>query len=43
MEHQDERELDPKPEDQPVSAKRPYQTPKVQSVRISKEAAESLT
>ena len=43
MAHQDERELEPTPDAQPVSANRPYETPKVESVRLSKEAAESLT
>jgi hypothetical protein len=43
MDRQDERELDPRPEAEPVSEKRPYETPRVESVRLSKEAAESLT
>jgi len=43
MDRQDEPELDPRPEMEPVSEKRPYETPKVESVRLSKEAAESLT
>ena len=50
MERQDERELAPgfAPEGQlgqpqPVPEKRPYETPRVESVRLSKEAAESLT
>lgn len=50
MERKDERELAPgfapeKQLGQPERApeKRPYETPKVESVRLSKEAAESLT
>jgi hypothetical protein len=43
MDRQDEVELDPEPEAAPASEKRPYETPKVESVRLSKEAAESLT
>ena len=43
MDRQDESELDPQQETKPVSEKRPYETPKVESVRLSKEAAESLT
>ncbi len=43
MERQDERELAPEGQLQPVPEKRPYETPKVESVRLSKEAAESLT
>ena len=43
MERQDERELAPESETLPVADKRPYETPKVESVRLSKEAAEALT
>lgn len=43
MERQDERELGPEGQPSPVPEKRPYETPKVESVRLSKEAAESLT
>jgi hypothetical protein len=37
----DQRELESEP--QPKSDKRPYEAPKVEAVRLSEEAAESLT
>lgn len=45
MEHKDERELTPETHEVegPVPEKRPYEAPRVESVRLSKEAAESLT
>jgi hypothetical protein len=43
MERQEERLNAQEAEAQPVSEKRPYEAPKVESVRLSKEAAESLT
>ena len=43
MERQDERELAPEGQPSPAPEKRPYETPKVESVQLSKEAAESLT
>ena len=43
MERQDERELAPEGKPSPVPEKRPYETPKVEAVHLSKEGAESLT
>jgi hypothetical protein len=42
MEHKDEQGLTPEVEG-PAPEKRPYEAPRVESVRLSKEAAESLT
>ena len=44
MEHVEDRsEQLPAPERVPAAEKRPYEAPKVESVRLSQDAAESLT
>jgi hypothetical protein len=43
MEHKDDQGLAPEAETPPTPEKRPYEAPRVESVRLSKEAAESLT
>jgi len=43
MEHQDTPALESTPLPEEPAAKRPYVAPKVESVQLSREAAESLT
>jgi len=43
MEHDEQEDLEQQPTATPPPEKRPYVAPRVESVRLSKEAAESLT
>ena len=43
MEHTEPREPEVRPDAQPVAEKRAYEPPRVESVRLSPEAAEALT
>lgn len=43
MEHKDEERLAPEGELPTTGDKRPYEAPRVEAVKLSKEAAESLT
>jgi hypothetical protein len=43
MERREEVQPDPQPAADTASEKRPYEAPKVEAVRLSREAAESLT
>lgn len=43
MEHKDEQGPTPEAQTPPATEKRPYEAPRVESVQLSKEAAESLT